>query len=461
MKTKIILISVIIVIINSFSASAQMDCRSMLGAHLTPFKKDGNLLWAIEGTYGPGMMTSPYDSLSEDKTKIRGGMILAALDFGFMQNKSHLYVEGGYKNWQNSAYIDNSTLTDSKHFGMRQAFYSFSNEKTKIKIGLHETRLGDFFLIDERILGASVDQEIGAFTINVRGGTVNKSFARMGKFCSNRHLYSIINPDFTEHIGKKVGETNLVGLALNWNPHHVKEKPKANSIDEFSSDDEFSNNNDEFHENHDFNEFGEFNEFSDNKESNSKQSFSVKNVGLIIYDEFGSKKYIPENKLYTGLLVDFNIPLGIFIQLGGVYQNMKDNNTVAYIAKIGKSQSWSNGSLTKISGAYIGKYDINDEAIFQPLFSNLFIGEVVRMDAANFPLWQAAIKHRFPGKMKFHIAIKAVGELENSETNEQDIELGLLAFKKHLKVTIIGSRISSLAFQNDVYMPRVELRLAF
>ena len=461
MKTRVVFISVIIILISTLSTSAQMDCRSMLGAHLTPFKKDGNFLWAVEGTTGPGMMTSPYDSLG--KTKIRGGMVLAALDFGFMQNKSHIYVEGGYKNWQNSDFVDESKFTDSKHFGMRQAFYSFSNKKTKIKVGLHETRLGDFFLIDERILGASVDKEIGAFTVNVRGGTVNKSFARMGKFCSNRHLYSIINPDFTEKIGDKVGETNLAGFAINWNPHHIKEKSKASSTDEFSdsNNDEFSNSNDEFHENHDFNEFGGSDEFTDKQESKSKQKFSVKNVGFIVYDEFGSEKYIPENKLYTGLLVDFDLPFGAFMQAGAVYQNMLNNNTVVYIAKLGKSISWNNGSLTKISGAYIGKSNIDDDAIFQPLFSNLFIGEVVRMDAANFPLWQAAIKHRFPGKMKFHIAIKAVGELENAKTNEQDIEFGFLAFKKHLKVTVIGSRIESLAFDNDIIMARVELRLAF
>ncbi len=465
MKTRILLLVFAFIAIGQ--AKAQMNCRSMLGAHLTPFKKDGTILWAVEGTTAPGMMTSPYDSLG--KTKINGGMILAALDFGFMQNKSHIYVEGGYKNWKNSDFVDKSKLTDSRHFGMRQAFYSFTNKKTKIKIGLHETRLGDFFLIDERILGASVDQEIGAFTVNVRGGTVNKSFARMGRFCSNRHLYSIINPDFTEKIGKKAGETNLAGFVINWNPHYVKEKTETNSTDEFtdsnndefSSDDEFSNNSDEFHENHDFNEFGASDEFTDIQESKSKQKITVKNVGFIVYDEFGSEKYIPENKFYTGLLVDLDLPFGFFMQTGAVYQNMLNNNTLVYITKLGKSQSWNNGSLTKISGAYIGKSNIDDNAIFQPLFSNLFIGEVVRMDAPNFPLWQASIKHRFPGKLKFYIALKAVGELENTKTNEQDIEFGFLAFKNHLKVTLIGSRIESLAFDNNVFMPRLELRLAF
>ena len=466
MKTRIFIL--VFAIMAMSQTNAQMSCRSQLGAHLTPFKKDGTILWAVEGTMAPGMMTSPFDSI--DNTKLNGGMLLAALDFGFMQNKSHFYVEGGYKNWKNSNFVDKSKLTGSRHFGMRQAFYSYTNNKTNIKIGLHETRLGDFFLIDERMLGVSLNQDIGAFTVNVRGGTVNKSFARMGKFCSNRHLYSIINPDFTEKIGNKVGETNLVGFAINWNPHYVKEQPDNNTDDEFndtnnnefSNDDEFSNKTDEFHENHDFNEFGDNDEFSDSKDADKpKQKITVKNVGFIVYDEFGSQEYIPENKLYTGLLVDLDLPYGFYLQTGAVYQNMQNNNMLVHITQLRKSKSWNNSSLTKVTAAYIGKSNIDDNAIFQPLFSNLFIGEVVRMDAPNFPLWQTSIKHRFPGKYKFHIALKAVGELENAKTNEQDVEIGFFTFNKHLKTTFIGSRIVSNVFPNDVFMARVELRLAF
>jgi hypothetical protein len=172
-----ILVSIIILI--SFSAKAQMDCRSTIGAHLTPFKKDVPILWALEGTMAPGVMTSPYDSL--DNTKLNGGMLLAALDFSFLK-KNHIYLEGGYKNWINSDFVKETT--GSKHLGMRQAFYSYTGESFKVKLGLHETRMGDFFLIDERVMGASVDKEMGAFTINIRGGSVNKDFARMGKFCA-------------------------------------------------------------------------------------------------------------------------------------------------------------------------------------------------------------------------------------------------------------------------------------
>ena len=474
MKLKTIILSFGILLSSSYSLFAQMDCRSTLGAHLTPFKKDVPILWGIEGTMAPGIMTSPYDSLGN--TKLNGGMLLGALDFGFGGQKNHIYLEGGYKNWTNSEFIDEHK-NEGKHLGMRQAFYSYKNNGTQIKLGLHETRLGDFFLIDERVLGASIDQELGAFSVSARIGTVNKSFARMGKFCANRHLYGLINEgNYTENIGKKLGETNLAGLVINWNPHYKKETKENNNkeefetTDEFSSDDEFSsndnndefsNNNDEFHENHDFNEFGNTDEFSQNSEANKKHLVSVDNIALIFYDEFGTEHYIPENKFYTGTLVDVKLPFGFFLQTGGVLQSMKDNNTVAYIAKFGKSKTWNNASLTKISGAYIGKYNIDENPIFQPLFSNLFIGEIMRMDATEFPLWQASIKHRFPGKLKLHIALKAVGQIEDAKTNEQDIELGLLALKKHLKVTLIGSRVETLALPNSFYMARLELRLAF
>ena len=461
MKTKLLLVLLSAFIFST--VNAQMDCRSMLGAHLTPFKKDIPILWGIEATMAPGLMTSPYDSLGN--TQLNGGMIIAALDFGFGGQKHHIYLEGGYKNWKNSEFVDEKSLTDSKHFGMRQAFYSYTNNGIKIKIGLHETRLGDFFLIDERIMGASVNKEVGAFTLNARLGTVNKSFARMGKFCANRHLYSLVKPSFTEKIGEEMGETNLAGFVINWDPHYVKPTPSKSTredefaeTDEFSSDDEFTNSDDEFHENHDFNEFGDN---GTKEKSNSKLKMSVNNVAIIFYDEFGDEKYIPNNKFYTGTLIDFGLPYDFILQAGGVYQNMKDNNSIVYIAKVAKSKTWNNASMTKVSGAFIGKANIDDNAVFQPLFSNLFIGEVMRMDATEFPLWQAMIKHRFPGKLKMHVAIKAVAQIENAKTNEQDIEFGLLAFNNHLKVTLIGSRIETLLLPNEFYMARLEMRLAF
>lgn len=460
-KTIIVLAIILTAGLSNNTVIAQMECRSMIGAHLTPFAENFPVSWAIEGTIAPGFMTSPYDSLSN--TILNGGMLLGALEFNFAK-KSHIYIEGGYKNWSNSALVDDKNQK-SRHLGIRQFFYSYSSENTKVKIGLHETRLGNYFLVDERILGGSIDQNIGAFTFNLRGGTVLKNFARMGQFCSNKHLYGVIHPDYTEKIGKKLGETNLAGLVINWNPHFNKTDYNdgddfSDTVDEFSdSGDEFLSSNDENHENHDFNEFSEEDEFSSGSKSNG--SFTLSNIGLILYDEFGVEEYIPDNKFYIGSLIDFELPLGIQLQTGAVYQNMNLNNAFVYIVKLGLNVTWNNSSNTKFGAAYIGKVEVDDNAIFQPLFSNLFLGEIMRLDAPDFPLWQGSVKHRFPSKMKFHVAVKAVGQIDDPKTNEQDLEFGMLAFKNHVKVTLIGSHVQTQNLPDDFFTARVEVRIAF
>jgi hypothetical protein len=453
-----------IVLLGMYQANAQMECRSMIGAHLKPISKKIPISWAIEGTMAPGFMTSPWEE--KENAKLNGGMLLGALEFN-LSDKSNIYIEGGYKNWKNSALVAQDNQK-KRNLGVRQFFYSYAANNTKVKLGLHETRLGKFFLVDERVLGSSIDHEEGAFNINLRGATVMKNFARMGQFCSNRHLYGVIHPNYTEKIGKKIGDTNMAGLVINWNPHYKKptvsqdEDEFQDSGDEFQdSSDEFQDSGDEFidsndpnHENHEFGEFKEDTNLKTNK-------VVLTNVALILYDEFGNEEFIPENKFYAGSLIDVSFPYDFFFQTGAVYQSMKDNNSVAYIAKIGRNVTWKDASNTKLSAGYIGKYNVDDDALFQPVFSNLFLGEIMRMDAVDFPLWQATVKHRFPGKLKFHIALKGVGQLEAGKTNEQNIEAGILLFKNHLKMTLIGSHVNTELLPKDFYTTRLEMRLAF
>ncbi len=455
LKFNTIFIVVILFIFSNSIVNAQMECRSMIGAHLTPFGKNIPVSWAIEGTMSPGFMTSAYDN--KDNAMLNGGMLLGALEFNLSEN-NNIYIEGGYKNWKNSALVNDKKLKN-RHFGVRQFFYSYSTENFKVKFGLHETRLGNFFLVDERVLGGSMDRELGAFNLHVRAGTVLKNFARMGQFCSNRHLYGVIHSNYTERIGEKIGETNMAGFVIDWNPYYKEDEKLSGNDDEFAdSGDEFSDNStDEFHTNHDFNEFGDKNMNEFNEENSSFVKLS--NIGFIIYDEFG--KIIPDNKLYIGSLFDFALPSNFILQTGPVFQSMPDNNAVVFIAKLGRSVSWVNASNTKFTLAYIGKYDIDENAIFQPLFSNLFLGEIMRMDAPDFPLWQAAVKHNFANKIKLHIALKAVGQINTPYTNEQNIEVGVLVFNNHLKTTLIGSRVQTDALPNSFYTVRLETRLAF
>ena len=421
----------LLVMLVSNVAYAQMECRSTLGAHLTPFYKEVPILWAIEGTMAPGIMTSPYNST--DFTKLNGGMILAALDFTIAK-KHNLYLEGGYKNWITSDFVPDEETHSARHFGMRQVFYSYGSESFNVKAGLHETKLGSFPIVDERVLGVSIDKNMGAFELNLRGGTVMKNFARMGVFCSNRHLYGIISPNYTENLGKKPGDTNFAGMTINWVPDKKQSQSRLEESD--NSFDEFSN-------------------------PAQNQSFKFTNIQVLVYDEFGRENRIPDNKFYIGAFADIGIPYGLTVKTGTVYQNLKENNSLVYIADFGKMLTWQNGSATKLNIAYLGKLDISDNSIYQPLFSNLFLGEIMRLDVFDFPLWTAEINHKFHSKLKFHTGIKMIGQIENQHTNEQDLEIGLTTLKNHLKITLIGSRVHTMLTPEDFYMIRTEIRLAF
>lgn len=412
-----------IIVFSSLNVNAQMRCRSILGSHLSPINKDIPLLWAVEGTMAPGIMSSVGDA---DNAKLNGGMILGALDYTFLK-KHHFYFEGGFKIWENSE-LTPKISEKSKHLGIRQVFYSFNEENTKIKVGLHEMKLGNYFLVDERVLGISVDQQFGAFSFHPRVGTVIDDFARMGRFCGNRHLYNLITTDYTEKIGEKGGETNLAGIVINWNPSFEKEVE--------SSDDEFST----------FNEFEE------------KKALIVEDVGIIFYQEFG--KIIQTHKQYFGSLVTFNLPAKFNLLAGGVFQNLKWNNTLVYIADIKRIFIWNSGENTEIGAAFIGKYDVDNNAKFQPLFSNLFLGEIMRLDATDFPLWKASVNHDFKGKLKFNMGIKAVGQIEGNNTSEIDFETAIQLFG-HSKITAIFSHVKTDALPNDINMLRLELKVAF
>ncbi|MCK5538217.1 MAG: hypothetical protein KAI79_15430, partial [Bacteroidales bacterium] len=68
--------------------------------------------------------------------------------------------------------------------------------------------------------------------------------------------------------------------------------------------------------------------------------------------------------------------------------------------------------------------------------------------------------HNLPGKLKFHVGVKAVGQIEANETSEIDLEIGLKPVN-HVKMTAILSRIETLALPDDIMMVRMELRVAF
>ncbi len=419
-----VVIGISLTIMNINHANAQMHCRSILGSHLTPFHENIPLLWALEGTMAPGIMI-PIGT--EDKAMLNGGMVIGALNYSFLDNHS-LYLEGGYKNWKNSELSQD--IGGKQPLGMRQAFYQYSGNNVSATLGLQEMKLANYYLIDERIIGGNFDYELNAWTFNLMTGTVTNAFARMGKFCGNKHLYNLIGEHYTENIGKKLGETNMVAFVLNWDPAY--EKPTESD-----------------------NEFGEFSSFDDGE---NKQTAGLSNIGILYYNEFG--KIMPDVKHYFGSIQDWDLPWDFKGQTGLVGQAMPSNNAMVYHARLGRNINWKKGAMTEIEAGYIGLLEVDKGAVFQPLFSNLFLGEIMRLDAADFPLWTAEIKHRFPGKAALHTAVKAVGQTSGNNTNEIDLEIGAKLFN-HSKITAILSHVQTDALADDVFMTRLEVRVAF
>lgn len=413
-----------VILLTAYQANAQMHCRSILGSHLTPFHEDVPLLWAVEGTMAPGIMV-PIGT--EDKATLNGGMVIGALNYAFLDNHS-LYIEGGFKNWKNSELSQD--IGGKQPLGMRQAFYQYSGNDVSATLGLQEMKLANYYLIDERVIGGNFDYEINAWTFTLMTGTVTNAFARMGKFCGNKHLYNLIGEHYTENIGKKPGQTNMAGFVINWDPAY--EKP-AESVDEF----------------------GEFSSFDDGE---NEQSAGLSNIVILYYNEFG--KIMPDVKHYVGSIQDWDLPWDFKAQTGLVGQAMPSNNAVVYHGRLGHNINWKKGAMTEIEAGYTGLYGVDNGAVFQPLFSNLFLGEIMRLDAADFPLWTAEIKHRFPGKASVHTALKAVGQISGNNTNEIDLEVGAKLFN-HSKITAILSHVQTDALADDVFMTRLEVRVAF
>lgn len=454
----------------SSQLAGQPDCRSSVPGFLKPFKKDGKLSWAWEGTFGYGLMN--------DRNVMNG---LNYAGFQYAKGKYRFYLEGGSKFWKNS-------LGGQKaRPGLREAFYSYGTAKTNINAGFQTMRLGDYFLVDERALGVKYYRNWGAFKLHFGGGSVLKDFARMGTFCSVRYIYNVVRGKYEVPLGEKIGETNFSGVVLLWTPSEkvVKSNKDKNEFQDINPD-EFGGNNttqktdDEGVSSSGLDEFGnmdstatdEFSssgldEFSSGSDTNvtstekrrhkSKNLFGFKQAGIAAYSEFG--QLFGEQRLYGGPLAGFSLPGKIDLELEALYQQAGLNNAVGFFVRLKKSSAAKNGNMTAMDICYIGKVNLDDSALFLPAFTNLFMGEIMRLEAVDMPAVQATFKYQWAKKVKPYIRLRAIQQIEGYKVNIVDVELGM-RLKKRIRTTLIMSRIDSdmLDVDTPFYMARAEVR---
>lgn len=425
----------LLVLMISPALKAQWECPSRLGGNLKPFG-ESNLMWAGEVTTTGGFL---------EQSTLSNLLLLGGLDYSF--NKNTFYVEGGFKSWYRFGGDKNNNGLYS--FGLREAFYRYSGKRQTFTIGLHSAKSDDYYLLNERVVGLNYRISIGQFDFNTIGGSVMKDFARNGTFCTLGYLYNIVPGRPRSILGNDFGQTNLGMFTLTWHP-----KSKKGS-DEFSSK-------------------GDFN-------IAPKQSlFSLKSFGIVVYHEFGS--FISEKALMTGAYAEVNLG-GINLKPELLLQSLKNNNALIYSVIADKQLDWSSGQMTKLFARYIGMKKNDPTAIVANSFSNIFAGEVLRLDALDIPLLQIGLKHSFPaiktslklqGSMQTGLVTGYTPDDYNSVPAKMK-ELDLTLSKNLGKIFLINTTIGYLSYSNMItddlaylkYISRnsllgkVELRITF
>lgn len=357
-------------IVNTF---AQYDCPSKLASKLKPIQNTG-LAWSTEYIASAGAL---------ENLEIYSQMVFAGLDF--TKNAHNIYAEGGLKNWiRNDTNGYTNTMTT---LGLREAFYKYQNENFNLTLGLQSARSDDYYLMNERMSGLGFTYRTRAFESNLKVGSVQKRFARNGTFCTVGYLYNMVPGRDRAVLGNKPGETNFALYTLSFFPSEYSDNTEAGG-DEFGNQTEFSESPSEF------SGTGVSNEFGTAEEVSSKPSLKpvINKAGALAYTEFGD--WVETPFYMVGVYDELGLMQNLKVKTELMYQHAKTDKALIYV--LSAEQQFNYGSQqTKLYANYTGLLRIDTLAMALNSYSNLFAGEVLRLDALELPLCMAGVKHSF------------------------------------------------------------------
>ncbi len=413
------------------------DCHSDIGIHLKPIIP--NLQWAVETSAAIGQMSG-----SGIDRRLNTESLFWALDF--TPEKFEIYLEGGLKYWQKSddgpglgAIVsgwESLPKPEQRNFGMREAYFRFNLLNTKVTMGLQSMTLGTTMLLDERVLGVANSYEKGHYKLELKGGTVSTDFARMNDFCGTRHVYRLLRGGRFDMVATEPGKTNFYAASITWN---AEEPVEVVSGDE--------------------SEF-EMESFSDlSFESfDEEEKQIVKNAGLLFYQEFGSGFF--DYKYYGGAFSDVLLPFDVDMHLEMIYQYIWHEQTAAFKGQFSKNFSIFPAYPFSTSLSYYGVYEVSQDARFFPAFSNLYLGEVSRLDALHMPLLVVDVKQYLPGKLEPTLRLQYVNQIKFDHNTELDFQLSAKLFKG-FRTIITLSKIDSDLLSESVMLNKLECRWSF
>lgn len=407
------------------SLSAQWECRSHLAANLKPVTQSSNLNWAAELVGGVGYLTN---------SEIYNTMVFGALDYSLGNHQ--VYAEGGFKYWMQND-LDTEYQFWNSLFGLRELSYNYFSNKVELNVGVHQMGLNDYFLVNERALGTSLSTSFNEFDLAFDVATVTKDFSRNGTFCTNCYLYDIV-PTRYYPLGNAFGDTNFAAFSFSKN---VDKKSESG----ITSDDEFESFDDEF------SSFSTFNE-------SKKSGFRMKSYGGVLYSEFGN--YYQQPQIYGGLNTTFSLGQNTILKAQGVYQHITDNKALLAFVELEHNRYWDSGNSTTFQSIFLGKIDLTENAIAMPRFSNLFYGEVFRMDAVDMPLMNVTVKHKF-SKQQLSLKAQYTHQFMGDHMKEFDFSLGKFFFDKKLRTTLLTGLMKSDELESWSKLARMEMRIFF
>ncbi len=367
------IVVLILCVITSLAAQAQWTCPTKINTHLKPFWTDGPLSWATETTLGGGVL---------DDRILQNGMAFVGLEY--YTSKFTFYAEGGAKYWR--MWEDDLQLENFR-LGMRELYINTQIGKVDFKAGLQSMQFKEQFLLNERAMAVSFKHIKNAIQIEGGIGTVAENFARNGTFCSKCFTYDIVQDRMRSFLGANPLDENFAALVVSVDPSKRK---KRESVVTARDDDGFEQ----------FDEFESTDEFS-SFDNASKTPFAIKDLlsidsyGGLAFAEFG--QFYPDPKLWLGVYESLQLPFNIHFKGEYLYQHQNNNRGIVLVNSFFGDFSGA-ASATDWNASYYYFIGIDEFAVPALSYTNLFLGEVLRLDVLEMPLVSAYLKHRFIGK---------------------------------------------------------------
>ena len=372
-----------------------------------------NAQWNCPSKLGSFINPIPYTPIKGGIELTGSGGIIDDNYFGFFAgyaaleytNEQHtFYVEGGIKTW---ARHDNGLeQTYNNAFGgFREAYYQFLDKTTSLRVGIQTITLDDHYLVNDRVAGVNFGFNYKKLSVQFAGGSITKYFSRNGLFCNVGYVYDILHRD-RGLMGNGLFQTNFGALTLSYNNKGIER--------------------------------------------------GLNKVGVAIYDEFGSR--IDTNVLMTGLYATLTLPFEIELTPEVLYQNATANNAILYSLGLRKMFIMENTQRFDIQARVLESTELDKGAMIKNSFSNLFLGDVIRLEAKDLPLYQASVRYSIP-KHSLHFKLQYTSEFDTKGLSEVDLSVGKRVLKQ-VQLSAIGGYIKSPTLEHgDAFLARIEARV--